>query len=116
MEKEEISKRKDYFHLNIDRPMKKNVDLIRYGFLILIACLILSIGISAFGPEKAGTDEKEEWVKDIASVGRIGSLIGFGMFGFGLLSLAFLSKDIHLYLRIAIVIAIGIMLRQLLFF
>ena len=107
---------KNLFQLDLDKQMKLMIDLVRYGFIVLIGFLIISSLFSIFGPEKEGTDEKEDLVQDAISMSRIGSMIGFGMLGFGLLSIAFLSKDLHLYLRIAIVIAMAIILRSVVWF
>jgi hypothetical protein len=116
MGKDQKAEMKNLFNFEIEESMSINVQLIRFGFIILIGFIVISAIFSTFGPEKNDdSGEKEDWVEYVRETSRIVSFVGFGMFGFGLLSLVFLSKKLHLYFRIAIILAIAIMIRSILF-
>jgi hypothetical protein len=99
--------------LIIDKKSKKYIRYAKFGIVIIIVGLLISLIVL---PLSAGTEgywntillSQEEFI--LIFIGVMVSLVGVMTLSLALLSLALYSKNIHIYIRASLILALGLIL------
>ena len=100
-------------YFKVDRSEQKYVRFLQIGILLIMIGLIIAITVQGFTEMESGDiydpfPTQEDWVNKVVTVGGIIYYIGLALLLMGLLGLALLTKEMHLYMKIALIITFAI--------
>jgi fatty acid desaturase len=104
---EQIQKQPYFVLANSER---KYLRFVQIGVLLLVIGLIWITFIRGFGPRDSEYMQTSptELSRQLATIGVIIYYVGFALLLLGLFSLALLTKEMHIYLRIGLLIAFAL--------
>lgn len=105
----------DLMSINLDKKSKKYAEMAQIGIIILIVGIIITLGMRGFGPREradgfSDQGELKDWAVDIVFLGAIIFYIGVLLLSLGLLTIALFGNKIHIYMRVGLLIATGLIL------
>ena len=101
------------FHL--DSKSLSYAKLARIGIIIIIIGVLITMFVRGFGPrvgnrEYMSQNPLEAWAQRVVFTGAMIFYLGVALLSYSLLSIALFGKNIHLYLRIGLIIGVALIL------
>lgn len=88
-------------------------NIAKIGIIVLIIGIAISVGTRGFCPrekELYGTPKLVDWAFKLTYIGALVYYLGVLLLSYSLLSTALFVRDMHIYLRAALLIALGLIL------
>ncbi len=99
----------------LDSKSMKYAKLARIGILLIIFGILITMFFRGFGPRETRSkymsqNNLKSWVQKVVFTGAMVFYLGVGLLSYSLLSIALFGKNIHLYLRIGLIIGVAMIL------
>lgn len=110
-----MDKKSDLMNFSLDKKSKNYAVMAQLGIVILIVGIIISLGMRGFGPREDEDEygiqsDLEDWAIDVVFLGTIMFYIGVLLLSLALLTIALFGENLHIYFRVGLLIATGLIL------